>query len=472
MTESHLIATPHERPLRVAVVGAGPAGCYATQALLRSGLDVCVDVIERLPSPHGLVRYGVAPDHWTVKSKALVFDAILADPRVRYLGNVTVGRDLSVVELHRHYDAVLYAYGASGDRRLGIPGEELPGSLSATEFVAWYNAHPDHAGLAPPLGRQARRVAVIGMGNVALDVTRMLVLDPDRLARTDMADYAVDALRQTRVREIHILGRRGPSQAGFTPKELVEVAELPGVELVVDPAALARDQLGPHPDARSARNARRNVELFGQYAAAAGSRRLWGGRRVRVQLHFFVSPVEVLGDDQVNGLHLEHNDLVATGDRLRAAGTGRYTHLDADLLLRSVGYRGTALPGVPFDDRRGVVPSRGGRVTTPTGEPVPGAYTSGWVRRGPSGVIGTNKVDAEETVRALVADAEARALPQAAAPEPTTVDALLAERGVQVVHFADWQRLAKTERLLGSRHHRPAAKFTTWPPPEARRLAV
>ena len=466
------------RPWRIAVVGAGPAGCYATQALLRSGLDVSVDVVERLPSPHGLVRYGVAPDHWTVKSKALTFDAILADPRVRDLGNVAVGRDLDHDELRAHYDAVLYAYGASDDRRLGIPGEDLPGSLSATEFVAWYNAHPDHAGLGPPLGGRARRVAVVGMGNVALDVTRMLVLDPDRLARTDMADYAIESLRRTGVREIHLLGRRGPSQASFTPKELVEVAELPGVELVVDPADLERDRVGRQADASAARKAARNVELFGELAATGGPRRTrsrsgprlgrlgwlgrrrWHGRRTRVHLHFFVSPVEVLGDDRVRRLRLERNRLAADGERLRAVGTGRYEQLDIDLLLRSVGYRGTALPGVPFDERRGVVPNVDGRVTTLAGQPVPGEYTSGWVRRGPSGVIGTNKVDAEETVQALVADTESGALPQAAAPEAAAIDTLLASRGVRVVRFDDWRRLAKTERRLGSRHRKAAAKFT------------
>ncbi len=433
------------RLLRVAIIGAGPAGFYATHALLKNGGKVSVDLFERLPSPYGLVRYGVAPDHPVVKSKSVTFDLILKHEAVRYFGNVTFGQDITHGELKRHYDAVIYTVGASSDKSLGIPGEDLPGSLSATEFVAWYNAHPDHAGLNPPL--DAQHAAIIGMGNVALDVTRALLKDPDALAESDMAGYAVDALRRSSITDVHILGRRGPSQANFTPKELREVGELPDVDMVVDPADLESDQEDTFKNELEAKKTRRNVALFTEYADQRKP-----GAEKRVHIHFFRSPVEVLGEGRVQGLKLEKNRLEPKGDRLSAVSTGELEHLDTGLLLRSVGYRSQPLPDVPFDDKRGVIPNEGGRVTTSDGEVVPGEYTSGWVRRGPSGVIGTNKTDAEETVRHLLEDLPS--LPRAQNPEPEAVNRLLEEKDVRYVTKEDWRRIDRAERRAGGLQNR------------------
>ena len=439
-----------EPPLRVAIVGAGPAGFYAAQALLKGDEKVSIDIFERLPSPYGLVRYGVAPDHPVVKSKAYTFDQIMKDPRVRYFGNVTFGKDVTHAEVKAHYGAVIYTVGASVDRALEIPGEKLPGSFSATEFVAWYNAHPDHADLNPPL--DTAHVAVVGMGNVALDVTRALLKHPDELDKTDMADYAVQALRRSRVTDVHILGRRGPSQANFTPKELREVAELPGVDIIVDPADITADRAGTFRDELEAKKAARNLELFTEYSRHAHTRK---HRGKRVHIHFFVSPVAVLGTGGVQGVKLERNRL--GGERLSAVGTGETRELNVGLLLRSVGYRSTGLAGVPFDGVRGLIPNIGGRVVDAEGNVVAGEYTSGWVRRGASGVIGTNKTDAEETVRHLLEDAAATTPAEA----PADIALLLERKGVRYVTFRDWQRIANAERRNGGRKHRCGLKFSS-----------
>ena len=446
-----------ERPLRVAIIGAGPAGFYAAQALLKSGYDVAVDVLERLPTPHGLVRYGVAPDHPTVKSKAYTFDTILKNERVRYFGNVTFGTDIAHEEVKEHYDAVIYTVGASRDKSLGIPGENLPGSFSATEFVAWYNAHPYHANLNPLLDTE--HAAVIGMGNVALDVTRALLKDPDELTKTDMADYAVGALRRSEVTDVHILGRRGPSQASFTPKELLEVATLPNVEMIMKPDDIDADQIGTFNDPSEAKKATRNLELFTQFANRKPRLKFRGDKKQRVHIHFFVSPVEVLGQERVRSLRLERNRLEPKGNRLSAIGTNVFEHLDVGLLLRSVGYRSAPLDGVPFNEKRGVIPNKGGRVTTLDGEVVRGEYTSGWVRRGPSGVIGANKIDAEETVRHLLEDLQK--LPRALEPDPTVVNELLESRGVDYVTFEDWQRISHVEKREGGMRGRRSLKFSS-----------
>jgi ferredoxin--NADP+ reductase len=443
---------PVDRPLRVGVVGAGPAGFYLTQALTRAGEDVHVDLFERLPSPHGLVRYGVAPDHDEVKSKSFVFDQILAHDRVRYFGNVAFGADLTRAEALQHYDAIAYTVGASQDRDLGIPGEDLPGSLSATSFVAWYNGHPDHQDLSPPVGR-AREVAVVGLGNVALDVTRMLLTDPDALAATDLAPGALAALRGADVQDVHIIGRRGPSQANFTPKELRELSELPGVQVLVDPDHIARDRPGDDADDRAARN----LELFTGFSKDHGTPRAPGVRRVHV--HFFASPVEVLGSDRVEGVRIEHNALVERGGRLRPEGTGEHTELGCGMLLRSVGYRSAPLPDVPFDPARGVIPNADGRVLGADDRVRPREYASGWVRRGPSGVIGTNKTDAEEVARHIVADLDA--LHPDVRPEPDAILGLLEAKGARVVTAEDWRYLAREEKWRGSRVGRRAIKFTS-----------
>ncbi len=440
------------RSLRVAIIGAGPAGFYAAQALTRQSPSATADLFERLPSPYGLVRYGVAPDHETVKSKAFAFDLILRHRRVRYFGNVTFGKDITHEEIRAHYDAVIYTVGASRDRSLGIPGEDLPGSLSATEFIAWYNAHPDHAELNPPL--DTAHVAVVGMGNVALDVTRALLKDPGELDKTDMAPYAVAALRRSLVTDVHILGRRGPSQASFTPKELREVAELPDVEIVVDPADIAANRVGTFENEREAKHAARNLELFTAYSKSY-SRLAKNSASKRVHIHFFVSPVEVQGEGRVQGLKLEQNRLELKGERLSAVGTSEFESLNIGLLLRSVGYRSAPLDGVSFDEKRGIIPNRGGRVTTLEGEVVRGEYTSGWVRRGPSGVIGTNKTDAEETVRHLLEDASTLERTEAA-----DITSLLKRKGVRYVTAEDWRRILNTERRNGAQQRR-SVKFVS-----------
>ena len=391
--------TTPSRPLRVALIGAGPAGFFAADALLKSSQDVSIDLFDRLPTPFGLVRYGVAPDHQKIKTVTKLYEKTLSDPRMRFFGNVSFGRDLDHAAVRRHYDAAVYTVGSPTDRALGVPGEDLPGSLSATEFVAWYNGHPDYADLYPDLS--AENVAVVGMGNVAVDVARILSKTADELYETDIADHALDALAGSRVKNVFMLGRRGPAQAKFTTKELRELGELRGADIVVDAADL---ELDPASVASISGDpiARRNLDIMRDFADRESQ-----GKSRRLHLVFYVSPVGILGETRVEGLRLERNRLEPTKDgTLNAVGTGVLETLDTGLVLRSVGYRGTALPGVPFDAPRGVIPNNAGRVLTePGGEVVPGEYVAGWAKRGPTGVIGTNKADAVETVARLLEDA-------------------------------------------------------------------
>nr|WP_255639508.1 FAD-dependent oxidoreductase [Deinococcus betulae] len=430
--------------MRVAVIGSGPSGVYAAEALFKqTDVPAEVDVYDRLPTPYGLVRYGVAPDHLTIKSVTKGFEKTLADPRVRFLGNVEFGTDLTHEEVLAHYDAVLYAVGASSDRRLGIPGEDLTGSMSATEFVAWYNGHPDAA--ARELLLHASGVAVVGVGNVALDVSRILAKTTQELHGSDIAAHALTALDSSPVQDIWILGRRGPAQAAFTTKELREFGELSDAEPVVIPAEIT---LTDAEEAAITDNTRKkNVEVLREFAAHEPE-----GKPRRVHLRFLVSPVEILNDGQgrVGGLKVERNRLDENGN---AVGTGEYEVLPAQMVLRSVGYRGVALPGVPFDEKRGVIPNAEGRVEGRAGE-----YTAGWIKRGPSGVVGTNRKDATDTVAHLLADAKAGVLPGAAQPTRGAVDALLASKGVHVYTFADWQVLDAHELAEGKTLGRPRAK--------------
>lgn len=435
-------------PLRVAVLGAGPSGFYAAEALLKGRDAVSVDLIDRLPTPYGLVRYGVAPDHERIKSVTRMYDRVCADPRVRFLGNVEFGRDLSLDDLLAHYHSVVYAVGAPRDRDLGIPGEGLPGSLSATEFVAWYNSHPDQCDLDPCL--DAPGVAVVGVGNVAVDVTRILAKDVGELRGTDAADHALARFERSRVEQIWVLGRRGPAQAKFTTKELRELGQLENADIVVDPAELELD-----PESARAAEAdpmvRRNLEVLAEMAAKPLE-----GKPRRIHLRFLVSPVEVLGSDRVEGLRVVRNRLEWEGGTARAVPTGEYEELPVGLVLRSVGYRGTRLPGVPFDERSGVIPNRAGRVVG-AGGVLPGQYVVGWIKRGPSGVIGTNKADALETVAALLEDSP-RVVPAENA-RPEAVTALLEQRGVRVVTWAGWQTLDRLEQEAGAAQGRPRVKL-------------
>ena len=437
-----------DNPLRVAVVGSGPAGFYAAgQLLADKERTVEVDVFDKLATPWGLVRYGVAPDHPKIKSVTRVYEKTAAKEGFRFHGNVEVGVDVSHEELASAYHAVLYSIGAAKDRKLGIPGEELAGSHAATEFVAWYNGHPDYADHDFDLS--AKRVVVVGNGNVALDVARMLALDVSELQVTDTADHAIEVLSKSSVEEIVVLGRRGPAQAAFTNPELRELADLHDADVIVKaPAETYVGLEGIEPT-----NAR-NVEMIRDYQAAEPQ-----GRRKRIVLQFGASPVEILGDGHVEGVRIVHNALVEDEGRVSARPTGESEIIEAQLVIRSVGYTGSPLPGVPFDDGTGTIHNRGGRVTqVGTEEALPGVYTAGWVKRGPSGVIGTNKKCAQETVDLLWEDLQAGSL-----PEPTTTPneliAALEERGVEVVDYAGWELIDAHEKSLGEPHGRPRVKL-------------
>jgi ferredoxin--NADP+ reductase len=442
--------------IRVAVVGSGPAGFYAAGHLLAADLPVEVDVIDRLPTPWGLVRLGVAPDHPNIKSVSRVFEKIAQRPGFRFLGNVEVGRDLTHADLVALYDAVVYAYGTPTDRRLGIPGEDLPGSWAATEFVAWYNGHPDYRDIAFDLS--VERAVVVGNGNVALDVARMLALIREELAPTDTTDEAIAAIAGSGIREIVVLGRRGPAQAAWTTPELQELGELAGADVVVDPADLELDPASEAALQADTAIARRNVDVLREFA----SREPAGKSRV-VRLRFCVSPVAILGEERVEAVDVVRNELVPGPDGvIRAVPTAEREIIPCGVVFRSVGYRGAALDGVPFDAERDTIPNRGGRVLDEAGEPIPGVYCAGWIKRGPTGVIGTNKKDATETVDLLLEDAKAGRLQAAGGGSAPDVDALLAERGVRVVSYAGWEAIDKAERASGESQGRPRVKLATW----------
>ncbi|MFN2322223.1 MAG: FAD-dependent oxidoreductase [Trueperaceae bacterium] len=442
-------------PLRVAVVGAGPAGFYATEALLKQREDVRVDVIDRLPAPFGLVRYGVAPDHQKIKAVTRVFERLLDDPRVRLLGGVDVGTELTADDLARHYHATVLAYGAAGDRRLGIPGEDLRGSLSATDFVGWYNGHPDLTDLEPPLDRSWAHV--VGVGNVAVDVARLLAKTPDELAASDIARHAAVALAGSQVTDIVVLGRRGPAEAKWTTKELREFGELEDTDVVVDPAEMDI-MLASRAAIEGDKAALRNLEVLEGFASKP-----LAGKRRRVYLRFLRSPRAIEPDasgTRVGAIVLERNRLVErSGGVIGAEGTGVSERLPASLVLRSVGYRGRGLPGFPFDERKAVVPNDLGRVLGPDKEQLPGVYVAGWIKRGPSGVIGTNKPDAVETVQSLLEDPARTIDPDAARPE--AIDALLRDRGVTVLDRDGWRRIDEAETTAGAAEGRPRVKLVT-----------
>jgi ferredoxin/flavodoxin---NADP+ reductase len=397
--------------LRVAVVGSGPAAFFTAEPLLgRTDRAVTVDMFERLPAPFGLVRFGVAPDHQKIKSVTRSFDKVARRPGFRFFGNVDVGAHLTLDDLRRHYHVICFATGAQTDRRLGIPGEDLARSHPATEFVAWYNGHPDYRDLVFDLS--VRRVAVIGVGNVAVDVARILSRTPAELARTDIADYAETALAASGVREVYLIGRRGPVQAAFTTPEVRELGELEGADVVVPPEDVVLDPLSRAAlAAADDRALEKKVEILQDYSARQRT-----GKPRTLTLRFLLSPVEILADDAggVRAMRLVRNRLEDDGrGGARAAATGQIEELPVDLVFRSVGYRGMAIPGLPFDERSGTVPHERGRVMA-GGAPLPGVYVSGWIKRGPSGVIGTNKPDAAETVETILADAAAGLLPEPA----------------------------------------------------------
>jgi ferredoxin--NADP+ reductase len=443
-------------PLAVAVVGSGPAAFYAAGHLLASeSPTVEVDLVERLPTPWGLVRLGVAPDHPQLKTVSRAFEKIAARPGFRFLGNVEVGRDVTHEELAARYDAVIYAVGSQTDRRLGIPGEDLPGSWPATAFVAWYNGHPDFQGLEFDLSHE--RAVVIGNGNVALDVARMLALTRGELAPTDTADAALEAIVGAGIREIVVVGRRGPVQAAWTSTELGELGDLEGADVLLDESELELDAASEADLGNASNVVQRNVEILREYAARPPA-----GKEKAIRLRFRLSPVAILGDGKVEAIELVRNRLEADqSGRIRAVPTDERETLPCGIVFRSVGYRGVGLPGIPYDERAGTIPNGAGRVLDESGAPLPGVYCAGWIKRGPTGVIGTNKKDATETVDLLLEDARAGRLPERPAAEPS-IDALLAERGVEVVTHEGWERIDAVERARGEEQGRPRVKLCSW----------
>jgi ferredoxin/flavodoxin---NADP+ reductase len=442
-----------ERPLRVAVVGSGPAGFYTAASLFGGDLPVTVDLIERLPTPWGLVRLGVAPDHPNIKAVSRAFERIAREEGFRFFGNVEVGREIMHADLVRLYDAVVYTVGAQTDRRLGIPGEDLPGSWAATEFVAWYNGHPDYQDRSFDLSGE--RAVVIGNGNVAIDVARMLALTPEELAPTDATDESIAAINNSGIREIVILGRRGPAQAAFTPPELQELGELAGADVIVDPAALELDPASAAALEDDRALARRNVELLREYAARTPT-----GKPKRLELRFSVSPVAILGEGKVEAIEVVRNELVADESGIvRAVPTDERHVIPCGIVFRSVGYQGVPLPGLPFDTHRATIRNEAGRVIDDDGNRVNGVYCAGWIKRGPSGVIGTNKKDAAETVELLLEDAHAGLLTHGSGD---SIEDLLRERGVDFIEYDGWEAIDGHERERGAEQGRPRVKHATW----------
>ena len=448
----------HENPLRVAIVGSGPAGFYAAEHLLKHDEQhVQVDIFDRLPTPYGLVRAGVAPDHPKIKSVTRMYEKTAAREGFRFFGNVVIGRDITTAELAEHYHAVIYAYGTGADRALGVAGEELEGSHPATEFVAWYNAHPDFADRHFDLS--GKRVVVVGNGNVAADVARMLALTRQELEETDTAPHAIDALADSGVEEIVVLGRRGPAQAAFTNPEVRELGEMSDADVVIDPADVELDEVSRsylESDDADPTN-RRNVEIFAGFAE-----RVPEGKRRRIVLRFLASPVEIKGAGKVESIVIGRNSLQRDESGVvRAVDTGEREEIDCNLVLRSIGYKGIGLEGLPFDAGQGTIPNDHGRVIDPeTGEQLPGIYAVGWIKRGPSGVIGTNKKDAQDTVDALLADVVARKVPEPSGDtSPSAIESLIAERQPEFVSFSGWQAIDGAEVARGEPLGRPRVKF-------------
>lgn len=444
------------RPYYVAIVGAGPSGYFAAASLLRfadtsvaeGGRDIAVDMLEMLPTPWGLVRSGVAPDHPKIKSVSRTFEKTSEDPRFRFFGNIAVGEHVSADELSDRYDAVIYAVGTQSDRALGIPGEDLPGSVAAVDFVGWYNAHPHFTEMAPDIS--TGRAVVIGNGNVAIDVARILVTDPDVLAETDIADHALDALHDRGVAEVVIVGRRGPLEGAFTTLELRELGELDGVDVVVDPADV--ESITDEQATAAGKTTAANIKVLRGYS----TREPRDGMR-RIIFRFRTSPIEITGNDRVEAIVLGRNELFTDEHgRMAAKDTGQRETLPAQLVVRAVGYRGVAIPGLPFDERTGTIPHEHGRISGRGRD-----YVTGWIKRGPSGVIGTNKSDSQDTVDTLLADLASAQLPDLGPDYADELVDWLLERQPTLVSDAHWQAIDAHERSLGEPHGRPRRKLAS-----------
>jgi ferredoxin--NADP+ reductase len=441
-----------QRPLRVAIIGSGPSGFYTAEALLNSAHQVTVDMFERLPAPFGLVRYGVAPDHPKIKNVIKVYERTAAHPAFAFFGNVMIGKDISLDELRSFYDAIVFAYGAETDRRLGIPGEDLPGSYTATEFVGWYNGHPDYRKRSFDLSQKT--AVIIGQGNVAMDVGRILCKRVDELSKTDIAAHALHALAESKVQEIHIIGRRGPAQAAFTPPEIREFGELADCDPVMDPRYLnlneasCQELADPHSPVK-----KKNFDILTEYAHRQPS-----GKTKRVIIHFLKSPVELRGEKHLEQVVLEHNTLTGEPHQQKAIATGVREVLSCGLLFRSVGYRGVAIPGVPFDEKAGIIANEEGRVSQ-NGATVTGLYCVGWIKRGPSGVIGTNKPDSVATVEHLFADlSKLTPCPQ---PQRPAIESFLKDKHLRYISFENWKKIDAAEISRGAQTEKPREKFVS-----------
>ena len=441
-----------QRPLRVAIVGSGPSGFYAAEELeTTKDIAVQVDMYDRLPPPYGLVRYGVAPDHQKIKNVTKIYENIAEHPAFRFFGNVMVGgNDISVQELRTFYDAVIFACGAQTDRRLGIPGENLSGSHTATEFVAWYNGHPEYQDRQFDLSHEV--ATVIGQGNVAMDVSRILCKTVDELKNTDITQRALEVLATSKIKEVHLIGRRGPIQAAFTPPEIREFGELADCDPIVNPA-----DLKPNPESEAELKdpdnpiRRKNFEVLKQFAARPA-----GSKKRKLIIHFYKSPKELKGSTKVEKLILERNKLTGPPGNQQAVGTGELEEMACGILFRSVGYRGVPIPVVPFDEKKGIFPNSEGRITE-NGKPVPGLYAVGWIKRGPSGVIGTNKPDSRDTIKNLLAD-----LPNLKPSEKKDNQAIndfLKNKNVKFINFSEWKKINVAEIARGKPLGKPREKF-------------
>jgi ferredoxin--NADP+ reductase len=446
------------RPYHVAIVGSGPSGYFAAASLLKfadahedaDGPDVRVDMLEMLPTPWGLVRSGVAPDHPKIKSISAQFEKTALDPRFRFFGNIVIGDHVQPAELAERYDAVVYAVGAQSDRSLGIPGEDLPGSVPAVDFVGWYNAHPHFEEMAPDLS--SGRAVVVGNGNVALDVARILVTDPDVLAATDIADHALKSLHDRGVEEVLIIGRRGPLQAPFTTLELRELGDLKGladVDVIVDPADFA--DISDEDLEAAGKTVRNNIKVLRSYSEKPPK-----GAKRRIVFRFRTSPIEIKGTDKVESIVLGRNELVEDNGRVAAKDTGEREEVPAQLVVRAVGYRGVLLPGLPFDDRSGTIPHTGGRIDGRSNE-----YVVGWIKRGPTGVIGSNKSDSQDTIDTLVADLAGASSPKFDTDHAEKLVEWLVERQPKLVTDDHWKLINDYERSAGEPHGRPRVKLTS-----------
>jgi len=447
-----------ENPLRVAIIGAGPAGFYTVSNLLKqTDLTVEMDMFDRLPSPFGLVRAGVAPDHQKYKTVIRVYNKSAQSPNFRFYGSVKYGEHIHLSDLQQHYHQVVFTTGAPTDRSMGIPGEELAGSHSATDFVAWYNGHPDYVDYQFDLSRT--RAAIVGLGNVALDVARILCKTSAELAQSDMADYALEALKQSNIQEVYILGRRGPVQAAFTTPEIREMGELEDTDVVV----LKEDAL-LDPLSRAGlwkdKNGQKNTEIIKEFA-----QRPLSGKNRKLTFRFLVSPTEIIAGEsgRVGAVKIVKNEAYKSGDgSVRARATGQFETLPVDLIFRSVGYRGVALPAIPFNESWGTIENKKGRIINPdTNQPQKGLYTAGWIKRGPTGVIGTNKTDAQETVNCMMEDLQADGVFTPSKPQVEAAAELIGERQPQFISYSDWLLIDAEEIARGKEAGRPRVKFTS-----------